>query len=122
MEDNNQTGQVSSGQPEMNNQMSDNASQAPQSSTPEQKSMGSLVGILIILVVIILGGWYFLNQRSQEVPFLDEENVRAEASINALETQGTSDELDSIEADLNATDLSDLDAELDSINAELNSL
>lgn len=44
--------------------------------------------------------------------------VEGEATITALEEQGTSDEISAIEADLEATDFSEIDKELIEIEAE----
>ena len=44
-----------------------------------------------------------------------------DASIEKMETQSTSDNLNDIEKDLNETDFSDLDKELDDIEKELES-
>jgi len=96
----------------------------PAAGAPEEKKhVGPMIGIVIIVAVIILGGLYFLEQRAvdttesgmtaQEVMQVPDE------TLNALETQGVSDEVADIEADLTDTDLSGLDAELEDIEAQL---
>ncbi|MDO8569296.1 MAG: hypothetical protein Q7R89_00715 [bacterium] len=65
-------------------------------------SNGLIIGAIVILVIIILGGLYFWNQRA----------ASDEAVINEINLQNNSDEAAAIEADLNATDIENLDAEL----------
>ena len=93
----------------------------------QQKSIGPIIGIAIILVIIIFGGLYYWggqisNQKLRE----QQENVTAEEILNQedvilerLRIQETSDEIIDIEADLDVTDLNDLDKELENIDAEL---
>lgn len=85
----------------------------------EKKSVGPLVAVIIILALIVVGGLYFLKERSSQntyVPPVPEgDNVTA-----SLKKQGSSDDLKSIEADLNATDLNNLDQGASVIQAELN--
>lgn len=91
----------------------------PLQSQPEQKSMGPLISVVIILALIIVGGLYFLKERASmdtTIPAGDEVDL-----VNAsLKKQGTSDDLNSIEADLNATDLNNLDQGATAIEATLN--
>lgn len=80
---------------------------------PEKKSIGPLIAVVIILVLIVIGGLYFLKERSVQNNLMPLETT----SVESLEQQGTSDEIDSIESDLNATnlemlDMSDLEAEV----------
>jgi hypothetical protein len=71
---------------------------------PEKKSFGPLIAVIIILVLIVVGGLYFLKERASfNMPIIEIDG------IESLEQQGSSDDLDSIEADLNATDLNLLD-------------
>lgn len=88
---------------------------------PEEKShFGAISGIVIIVVILALGGLYLwgkeLNNQELATP---ESGVMNEAvvdsSTQALETQGTSDNVSDIEADLNNTNLENLDADLGSI-------
>ena len=82
--------------------------------------IGSIIGIIIIIALIVLGGLYFWGKRIEESkntkelttdttqPLSSEDN---EASI--IKSTNSSDDLDSIEADLKATNTSNLDLELD---------
>ena len=63
--------------------------------------MGSLIGVIIIVAIIVLGGIYFWGKRS------------------ASEEPGTvNGEVQSLENDLNAADIS-IDAELNAVDSSL---
>lgn len=81
---------------------------------PQKKSMGPMIGLLIILIVIILGGLYFWNQTA-DMPY---ENTSTD-ELGVIQQQGTSDEVSSIETDLQATVIDSIDTELGNIDAEL---
>jgi hypothetical protein len=88
----------------------------------DKKQTGSLIGIIIIILIIVIGGFYFWGQKLDEVsiePTAEEILAEEDVLSEALETQGTSDELTDIEADLESTNLDDLDAELSDIDLEL---
>lgn len=85
---------------------------------PEKKSVGPLLAVIIILALIIIGGLYFLKERSSQndyVPVDTSDNI-----TESLQQQSTSDDLNSIEADLNATNLDNLDQGAAAFQAELN--
>jgi uncharacterized protein HemX len=86
---------------------------------PHKQSSGPLIGIIIIVLVMALGGVYFWKTTLQERNDATTDEAVA-TEVEALKTQGTSDDINSIEADLSATDLDALNSELDSIGAELN--
>ncbi|MEK7178796.1 MAG: hypothetical protein AAB727_00905 [Patescibacteria group bacterium] len=96
---------------------------APQK-TVEHKPLaaGPVVGVIIVIIVLILGGLYFLGQRVAREGFFEPtaEEIQAtpDEALNALTEIGTSDEVPAIETDLNATPLENLDAELNSIGKE----
>ena len=71
---------------------------------PEKKSIGPLVAVIIILVLIVIGGLYFLRERATQ-------NVLPPIEAPVVETleQGMSDEVGAIESDLQNTDLNQLD-------------
>ena len=87
----------------------------PEQVNPTNKSrIGVVVGIVVVL--LILAGFVYYARQSQqqrEVPPLQS------TDIQALQTQGTSDEVVAIEQDLTATDLNDIDEELNDIDREL---
>jgi len=89
----------------------------PMPSDNNKKSAGPLIAVIVILALIIVGGLYFLKERSsQEVyPIAP----ASDSVTDALKNQSSSDELDSIETDLNATNLDNLDQGAAAIEAEL---
>jgi len=72
-------------------------------------SAGPVIGIIVILVIIILGGLYFWNQRSSDIDI--DENLTSEV-IDSINTQSEEDTTSSIETDLNNTEIENLDAEI----------
>lgn len=89
----------------------------PLTQNMDKKSKGPLVAVIIILVLIIVGGLYFLKERSAQEVFIPTETE--DSVVESLNQQSSSDELESIEADLNATDLENLDQGAAAIEAEL---
>ena len=90
----------------------------PMQAEPTKKSIGPLVAVIIILALIIVGGLYFLKQRSSQ-PIYVPPAEQSDTITESLNKQSDSDELNSIEADLNATDLDNLDQGAAAIEAEL---
>ncbi len=91
----------------------------------EEKSTGAIIGAIIIVVLLVLGGLYFLGQRvnkNTENTLAPEEILSQPDTVTqTLEVQGTSDEVSDIEADLGTTtDFGNLDVELGNIDAEFN--
>lgn len=89
----------------------------PMSGQAEKKSMGPLIAVIIILALIIVGGLYFLKTRSQNTYVPPAQT--GDSITESLNTQSSSDTLESIEADLNATDLNNLDQGAAAIEATL---
>lgn len=84
----------------------------------EKKSVGSTISIIVIVFILAFGAYYFLRQVPREEGFgtlLTPSEVRNDATISNLSTQGTSTNLADIQKDLDATDLSNLDAGLSDI-------
>ncbi|MBA3733340.1 hypothetical protein H0W91_03120 [Patescibacteria group bacterium] len=92
-----------------------------QENTLENKSsIGSIIGIIIIIAVIILGGLYFWGKRIEEAKS-KEALVSDTTAINneyneaaVIKSVSSTDDLNSIESDLNATNLNNLSAETNS--------
>jgi uncharacterized protein YxeA len=94
--------------------------------TPAEGSVGPVVATIIILAIIVLGGIYFWSQRNLGIenpygqnptPSMQMENnakepTTTENTTAVIESQGSSDNLDSIEADLRTTNTADLDSGL----------
>jgi hypothetical protein len=87
---------------------------------PENRPMGALIGTIIVIIILVLGGFYLWSTNIQPkidqkiAPVTDEqatvnETATANATIEQLNTQSPSDEVTSIESDLSATDLSAVD-------------
>ena len=89
---------------------------------PQKSSVGSIIGTIIIISIIILGGLYFWGKRIEDAKIkqnLVTDNTGEPLNYNeasVIKTMSSSDDLSSIEADLNTTNLDDLDRE---INPEL---
>lgn len=81
-----------------------------------KSSIGSIIGTIIIIAIIILGGLYFWGKRIEEAKLQDDlfmQNATTSEEV-APENVSSSDDVNSIEADLNATtDFSELGAELE---------
>lgn len=100
--------------------------QTPIPPQSENKSgIGSIIGVIIIIAIIVLGGLYFWGKRVEEsrlnqellgIPAEQTNSTSTEDDINQIQTTSSGDDFSSIEADLNATNIDDLDAE---VNAEL---
>ena len=89
----------------------------PVTAEPAKKSMGPLIAVIVILVLIVIGGLYFLKIRSSQESYIPA--TQNDSITESLKTQGSSDNLDSIEADLNATNLDNLDQGTADIEASL---
>lgn len=87
---------------------------------PHKKSYGPLIAVVVILLVIIVGGLYFLGQRMSQEPYTPATDTTETDSVTAsLKSQSSSDDLDSIERDLDATDLDNLDQGAAALQAEI---
>jgi hypothetical protein len=89
----------------------------PMPNRMEKKSVGPLIAVITILVLIIVGGLYFLKERSSQPAYVPTE--QGDAITESLNQQDSSDDLNSIEADLNATNLDNLDQGAAVIETEL---
>lgn len=87
-----------------------------------KSSIGSIIGTIIIITVIILGGLYFWGKRIEESRYkqqlIDETKSTVSQEIQVDETTkikavSSGDDLNSIEADLNKTNIDNLSTELD---------
>ncbi|MEK9185291.1 MAG: hypothetical protein AAB863_00810 [Patescibacteria group bacterium] len=88
----------------------------PMPQVPQKKSSGPLIAVIIILVLIVIGGMYFLGQRMNKDYGVPSQTDQITDSLNQ---QSSSDDLNSIEADLNAVDFDSLDQGAAVIEAEL---
>jgi len=98
-----------------------NATDSSPITAEENGGLGATIGSVIVIVVLILGGFYLWSQKNANIEaLLDEPLPESDETLTALQAQSTSDNIESIENDLNATDLENLDAELADIDALLN--
>lgn len=87
---------------------------------PHKKSYGPLIAVVVILLVIIVGGLYFLGQRMSKTPYTPPADTTNTDSVTAsLKSQSSSDDLNAIEKDLNSTDLNNLDQGAAALQAEI---
>jgi len=89
----------------------------PMQGQTNKKSIGPLVAVIIILALIIIGGLYFLKERSSQQVYVPA--TTSDSITDSLNQQSSSDDLNSIEADLNATDIDNLDQGAATVEAEL---
>lgn len=88
----------------------------------EKKPVGAVIGIIVIVLVIAFGAYYFLKQvpvsmeNSTVPPVQKTSTSNADATVSALSSQGTSTDLADIQKDLNASDFSTLDMGLSSVS------
>ena len=89
----------------------DQSNQIPPLQQTQQKSVGPVVGIIIIVIVLIIGALYFWGAR------LNTETPQDELQTTPL---SDSDEVDAISADLSATVInSTVDSNTAAIEGEL---
>lgn len=95
----------------------------------EHKSVGALIGSIIIVIILIIGGFYLWSTKvapvtepsmmNQGMPVMDSEMTAEEQALNQpdpvlsqMAAVGTSDEVTVIDTDLKATNLDGMDAGL----------
>ncbi len=87
----------------------------------EEKSTGAIIGAIIIVVLLVIGGLYFLGQRVTKELAPEEILSQPDEITETLGIQGNSDEIVDITTDLRTpADFENLDVELGTIDAELN--
>lgn len=114
-------------QPE--NQMNNTSNTPPTEPTAPQSedhgtSFGPLIGIIIIVALIVFGGFYYWLSLDKENDGTSDQTAeeiinQEDPQIDALEQQSTSDTVSAIEEDLDATDLGNIEADLEQIDQEL---
>lgn len=72
----------------------------------KEGSVGALIGSIIIILVLILGGWYVWEEakRIKNIPPIETERTIVEKETEQLETQFESDILVDIESDMEQLD------------------
>lgn len=89
----------------------------------KDSTTGPLIGSIIIIVILIIGGLYFLGSliRQREVQIKEKETFETMQNETLLEQtvqQSGSDDLKTIEADLEATNFDVLDSAIEDIEKE----
>lgn len=84
---------------------------AAPSPAPEKKAFGPLIGIVIVIVALVIGAFYFWGQKASQ------ESSSADGASFEIAAVSEGDDLESIEQDLSVDpsaefDFSDLEAEL----------
>lgn len=113
----------------MNEPQNEPSFDGPGGASPQNErggsSKGPLIGSIIIIVLLVIAGIYVFTTRPEqpagETGELAPEEIleKPDPTLEELETQGSSDNIDAIEKDVEKTSLEDLDAELQAIEAEL---
>ncbi len=82
----------------------------------QQSGNGTIISILVIVLILVVGA-YYMWKNEQQVPLETEENLienqlaspeELDQQAQAYQAQSSSDEMNSIEADLNATTFADI--------------
>ena len=90
---------------ETNNLNNTNIPENPNTPTENGSSIGPIVGTIVILLIIVLGAFYFWGERKSSTPNVDN-------TVQDIKMQDKSDDTSSIEADLQSTDVESVDAQL----------
>ena len=84
----------------------------------ENKSgVGSIIGIIVIIAIIVLGGLYFWGKRIEESKAVQQMTTDTPTVLptqSETNTMSSSDDLSSIETDLKNTQTTGLDSEINS--------
>ncbi|MDO8604047.1 MAG: hypothetical protein Q7K40_01410 [bacterium] len=83
----------------------------------EKKSTGATISIIVIVLVLAFGAYYFLKQvpAGMDNGAVTESELQNDQVANALSTQGSSTDIADIQKDLDATDFSGIDAGLSDV-------
>jgi len=108
-------------------QIQQNQTGTPPQAPQEERSIGALIGSIIVVAIIVIGGIYFWMTRQDEYemplpgqistnpPTIPIDQIETAALLN----QGTSNEVSDIEKDLNASNFDNIDAGMKDIEAQL---
>lgn len=88
--------------------------------TQKDGTVGPLVGSIIVILILLVGGLYFLETliSAQKTEIQTQEVLESQGNTLQIEEtvkQSTSDEVEAIEADLRSTNIDDLDKDLNQI-------
>jgi len=77
----------------------------------KMEDLGTMAGIVIVIIILIMGAFYFVGQRIEKSKEFQESINRAE--INTIST--SSDEISDIEKDINSMNFDDLGSGIDQL-------
>ena len=77
----------------------------------KMEDLGAIAGIVIVIIILIMGAFYFVGQRIEKSKEFQESINRAE--INTIST--SSDEISDIEKDINSMNFDDLGSGIDQL-------
>lgn len=99
--------------------------QTPLSSMPENKGLGKVIALVVIILILLAGGYFLMKSMDESpmpidtiAPIVEDTTMEANLEASAVDpntVQGTSIDLTDIEKDLNTTDLDALSADLNAI-------
>ncbi len=84
----------------------------------QEKSVGPILAIIIVLLLVVLGGLYFLGQRKSNVQSsIESASVSGDTSqiTASIKSQSSSDDSTSLEQDLNNTNTTNVDSGVSNI-------
>jgi uncharacterized protein HemX len=94
----------------------------PALTPPPRKAQGSggLIAIAIILIILVLGGIYYLAENVHQIQNeqINTTTAQDQEIINELQTQGSSDTAAAIQADLDSTDLAPVDQSVEAVGTQ----
>ncbi len=93
-----------------------NMNQMPPMVEAPKKSLTPMILVVLLLAVIIIGGLYLIKSRSGNTPYIPNQS---DAVTESIQSQGNSDDLNSIEADLNAETFTNIDQGASVMESEL---
>ncbi len=72
----------------------------------KEKNTGAIIGVIIIVIILIAGAWYFIGGRVNKI---EEQKKNINTEVVNTETFSTSTEITDIQADLGKIDIKVLD-------------
>lgn len=92
--------------------------EVPTPAVEEKSPTGAIISIVVIVLVLAFGAYYFLRQvpAAPGGQVLSPSELTADQTISDLSAQGTSTELSDIQKDLDATDFSNIEVGLSDIS------
>jgi len=83
--------------------------------TGQSRPQGPVIGIIIVIIVLLVGAFYFLGRFVPADAPADDTMTEDGSNADEMPPLSDSNEVSDIEADLNAEDFSDIDADLQAL-------